>query len=373
MPFRTLIVAWSTVVALFPAGVSASRLYLVPQVNRQLPIQVQRSDLLRGDRLRLHLVVARGRSGRVRYYGGFAGAAIIAGRRVAVRRWAGAAPQIRWLKVEPLMRHERKGNDPTVPDFLWYTNAHVPESPKSGWLGFDKIRYRETPITHKGSAWTITPDVAPTDRRFSHRVGLGVMRFAATITIGQETLRTTGKEATDYLGVRASVYTLVVREDNSLVGWATSYFNVPGIYGSAPRQVDRHLGVDCADLIVGALRRWRRRREPYTNVNGLVKRFRKLSGVVYLTKSGKIFHDEALTRRAQIRVKRGDIVAFDYPGTPKKRWDHVGIVYRTRNGMLAGADLILHAGPAEAQITPLTSDGFVGDSATRIIVLRATR
>ncbi|MCA9520557.1 MAG: hypothetical protein KC609_06275 [Myxococcales bacterium] len=352
-------------------GAAPWRVRIAAQVDGGVPRLETRTEVTRAQRVLLWLIVERtGPRGRSELFSGFDGVVHRGRRRLRVKRWPATTPfPVTWYKVEPLTQHTTRGHDPTVPGFLWYTNAHVPESPKRGWLGIDRIAYVERVASRAG--FSLRPDTQPSDPQQHRAPRLGVMRYSAVVTIAGAEYRTPGKDARSTWGIAASVYTIAVRRDDSFVGWATAWFNVPGVYGSVPRQVDDFIGVDCADLVIGAYRRWKRRKVAYTNVNGLVKAFRHVGKPLYLAPSGKLFHDMALTRPARVPFRSGLVITFSYPDGLRSGYEHVGIVDRDNgNGVLDGDDTVLHTGPESPHLSALKSPGFVGEKPTKILLLR---
>lgn len=271
---------------------------------------------------------------------------------------------ISWYKIEPLMQHREKGNDPTVPDYLWYTNAYTPSSPKisQGWIDFDRVVYQKTQVSLEQ---TIQGNAHPVQPEYDLHNGLGAMRYMVKMQYDGKKYRTADEKTLNYLGISEKVFRLTVRADDSYLGYATSYFNVPGIYGSHERQVDRYIGVDCADLVVGAHRRWKPEKDTkYTGVNGL-RKIMKAQGTKYaLFRNGRVAEAKS-NNTMKNTFKKGMIVMFDYPGSRMGWYDHVAIMYKDNgNNVIDGNDLILHCGPMEPRITKLKSQGGVLDFPT---------
>ena len=229
------------------------------------------------------VVRGMGDEGAETYYSGQAGRVWVEGEVRELGAWDGAV-EIEWFRVEPVMMHGAgEGHDETAPGWLWYTNARVPWSPRmrEGWIGFDRIEYVENPVAAeaiRGGGWRVVADARPTDGAYDRAGGMGVMRYGVEVTIDGRDYRTAGVEVRNERGIGAEVFRVTVRRDDSFLGWATSYFNVPGLYGSHERQVDDYVGVDCADLLVGAYRRWRGGGMTYTGVNKLMERMERVGG-----------------------------------------------------------------------------------------------
>jgi hypothetical protein len=346
---------------------------IAASIDGAAPVVVNRADIVSTGTCTLTAIVAiRQADGAVRYVSGERTAVRIGDRRIIAEPWTGPIT-LRWFKVEPRMMHESKGNDPTAPNYLWYTNAYVPGSPRQsdGWIDFDTIHYDENRIEAFADRWSIPADAHPTDQRYDRNRGLGTMRYAVQAVIDGKTVRTPGRGSANYLGIGDEVFRLNIRLDDSFVGYATSYFNVPGIYGSHERQVDRFIGTDCADLLVGAYRRWRGGRLEYTGVNRLVEQMQSLCPVVYLGGAGDLCTDRAMSRKAAIPFVRGAAVVFDYATTSEGWYEHIGILYRDDgDGIVDGGDIILHCGPMEPSLSYLSSQAGTNDRPTRVRVYR---
>ncbi|NCO43495.1 MAG: hypothetical protein COY42_34295 [Armatimonadetes bacterium CG_4_10_14_0_8_um_filter_66_14] len=95
---------------------------------------------------------------------------------------------------------------------------------------------------------------------------------------------------------------------NPVVQWATTWLDVPFIYGSVREWVEHYEGADCADLLIGA----HNKAHPwhsfgYTNANGLA-------------------HSEAMTEPG-VQGTEGDLIFWDYhgdneTGPPDGKYDH---------------------------------------------------
>lgn len=90
---------------------------------------------------------------------------------------------------------------------------------------------------------------------------------AETVTAAQvasgpasrQTVASPGAEATDTFGILPGVHRVSIRRGDDFVGWLSSYLLVPEVFGSAGggrnHQTERFTGADCADVLVGAIRR----------------------------------------------------------------------------------------------------------------------
>src|SRR5260370_23149687 len=127
-------------------------------------------------------------------------------------------------------------------------------------------------------------------------LGLGVMRLAATVQLGSDETIYATPDASDSDGmISPRVFRYSFRSGDDFLGWLSSFFNVPYLFGSAGKgtrnQAERYLGADCADILVAALRR-RGLAIDYTSVTELVDTLPKVKGA----------------------VRPGDLYALDYVG-----------------------------------------------------------
>ena len=144
------------------------------------------------------------------------------------------------------------------------------------------------------------------------------------------------------------------------MGNLTTYFNVPGIFGSTPYQVRNYIGVDCADVLMAAY--CMTKNIPLTkdyNVAMLVSKFKHV--VKFKIKNGKL----SKIIRWYNDVMPGDFIAVKYFGS--YQYQHIGVLYSdvNKDWILDSKDLILQVGPDPLHYSPLT-DGFEGD----IVILR---
>ncbi len=159
-----------------------------------------------------------------------------------------------------------------------------------------------------------------------------------------------------------------IRRGDDFLGWLTGYMLVPEVFGSAgtgrAHQTDRFTGADCADVMVGALRRSGRMDREYTNVAGLPEYAQQIAAPVALDDHGVPAHEIT-------GVAPGDLIRIDYAGelahhTPRD-WDHVAALWEDRSdpagpqhggpdGKLDGFDLVIHMGHPRLVIEPLAAE-----------------
>ena len=310
----------------------------------------------------LYAVVREGRGGRATYYTD-APSLRDGQRRVSVRRIrpfsALGAADVRWYQVEPRQHHT--ATTPPNDGNPAYSNC-VLFGPRHGrWLGYDSLEYHETPLVDaRGAAQLVVRRARPTEPRLAARKGLGTMRYKVEVQLAGGTagdvLASPGAEAVGRGGIRPEVTRISFRRGDDLVGYLTSYFNVPNVFGSAGpttrHQTELYQGADCADVIIGAARRAGARLD-YTSVSGLARHARPITDRLLLDRSGVTYAEGA---RAGLPVelvfgedvREGDIMLIDYVGflASPRGWDHVAIVSgdRGRPGRFDPADVVLHMG-----------------------------
>ena len=282
-------------------------------------------------------------------------------RRRGLTAWSGCDALVAWRRVEPHPQHlTTPAPNSSVPV---YANAVVLGPDHGKWIGFDRIEYFETPLASDATTTLIVRDAQPTsDARLPSTAprsepwaGLGVMHLAATLQVGDATLSTPGADDAPDGTLAARVFRYSFRSGDDFLGWLTSYFNVPYLFGSAGKgakaQAARYVGADCADVLVAALRRLGSRQE-YTSVADLVDALPHVSGP----------------------VRPGDLYALDYVGFADlpRSWDHIVALVEDRgpdgkpDGKPGPEDLVIDTGNADGlKVAPLADQGEV-----RISVLR---
>jgi hypothetical protein len=269
---------------------------------------------------------------------------------------------IRWYQIVPDTRKFYKNAN-----YPWEANAYK-------WVGYAKIDCRRRELTGWRGRWevSIRPPATsqpheqqaldfPDGGRFYHP-DIGSLWFDAEVLSGGKVRRSPGlAEATDR-GMSTRVLRLSIRLDDSLLGWLTSYFNVPGLFGCIPWQSENYVGVDCADCLVAAWSKWKRQAMTRDwNVAGVVAAWPRV-GEFDIT-GGQPSTDT----RWGASVKPGDFIAVRYPG--RKQYQHIGALYADadRDGKLGPEDLVIHAGPEALQVSPLSGGNFDG----HVVIIRA--
>ncbi len=288
-------------------------------------------------------------------------------------------PQIAWRRIEPLMEHTHTRSPNT--SVTVYANAVV-FGPKHGtWIGYDRLEYVETPLPDGGPS-LVVEDARPSasiamPERPADFARLGVMHLAATITLAGTSASTPGIDRRDrQLDAATFRYTFRTRDD--FLGWLTTFFNVPYLFGSAGKgaraQAERYVGADCADVLVAALRRSGLPLE-YSSVAELVGKLPRIAGPVELPACAPETRCATTPLRYGREVQPGDLVALDYVTAEElpRAWDHIVSVVEDRgpgdapDGLLGPEDLVADIGDrAGLKLARLGDQGHI-----RLVVLRA--
>ena len=287
----------------------------------------------------------------------------LAGRALATEPLGDA--RVRWLAVEPHgFRAQPARNGATS---AFYSNVSTEPATFGRWLGFDHIDYAERELAGWGAPARIPAAVTSGEDGAQPVPGLGTLRFKLELELDGHALASPGAEATDTFGVLPSVHRVSIRRGDDFLGWLSSYLLVPEVFGSAGggrnHQTERYTGADCADVLVGALRRAGRTDLDYTNVASLPD-FAPV--IVHAT----ALDDHGAPARPIAGVRPGDLIRIDYGGalahhTPRD-WDHVAALWEDRSdpagplhggpdGQLDGFDLVIHMGHPRLVIEPLSA------------------
>lgn len=240
--------------------------------------------------------------------------------RLHARVTGGEVKDVRWFKVEPKVG----ALDNTTPSFH-----------------FEPVRYEETAISACDGALECPAELTPTLLpRVEALPGVGTMAFKVRVTLADgRTVETPGLEATKWGGLTKDVFRVVVRRDETLLGYAAELINTPYIFGSAGpdgrNQSDLLIGSDCADLIVYGRRRAGKKTE-YTSSYGMERLAPPL--------------------KPGTPIRAGDVVHF-----PNTR--HVALVYEDREprNVLDGSDLILHTCWAPPTVQAISETGCASE------------
>jgi hypothetical protein len=273
-----------------------------------------------------------------------------------------------WSKVEPIIdaEHPYENSDPVT----------------RKWKGWDKIKYTTSFFEGTKGLQPILADARPTTVQNSS--GLGTMRYSLELRIGEKSWNTPGEESTTRGGISSEVVRISYKIDDSFLGIITSYFNVPGVYGSAStdrrkpnktHQTEQYQGFDCADLVVGAARQLGQDHR-YSNANNLRAKT-QYSDPYLLQTDGTITDLDGNEIRLQYGrdVNQGDLVFF--ADVNSRRYWHVVVLLKDMtseselpeqdvvlndsnigNGWLNGQDAILHYDNVTLSVDQLTGVSY---------------
>ncbi|RLB55474.1 MAG: hypothetical protein DRJ42_06215 [Deltaproteobacteria bacterium] len=275
--------------------------------------------------------------------------------------------RVRWFRVVPRMQHVETA--PPNEGVDQYSNS-VLFGPRHGrWLGYDAIEYDTVELGgHEGQ---LTVDrvtgvsAAGGENGEAPFGGAGSAWYAATAeALAGTAHRTPGGEDVDRLGLSRAVMRVSFRTGDDYLGWLSTYFHVPNVFGSTGPQADRYVGADCADVLVGARRASGGRQVRYTSVGGIASVARPVSSVLLLGEDGRVRDESgrAMALRWNDDIEAGDLFAIDYTtaGAQLPRpWDHIGALLGDTNGdgLLGGADALRHMTPRGLLDRPLSNEG----------------
>jgi hypothetical protein len=271
--------------------------------------------------------------------------------------------RVQWSMVEPHGFRSEPANNGATSEF--YSNVSTEPATFGRWLGYDHIDYFERILAAWGAPARIAAEVSSGDDDAQQLPKLGTAWFKAAVELGGHTLESPGAGATDAFGLLPSVHRVSIRRGDDFLGWLSSYLLVPEVFGSAGggrnHQTERYTGADCADVMVGAIRRMGRGDLAYTNVAGLPGYTRQVVGSTELDEHG-------MPASPITGVHEGDLIRIDYGGTLRhhtpRDWDHVAALWEDRSdpdgpfhggpdGQLDGFDLVIHMGHPRLRIEPL--------------------
>ena len=286
--------------------------------------------------------------------------------------------RVQWSTVEP--HGFREGEAENGATSAFYSNVSTEARDFGRWLGYDRIDYFErviAPWSDEPAARRIAAEVTSGEANAVQVAGVGTVRYKVEVELDGARLSTPGAESRDAFGLTRAVHRVSIRQGDDFMGWLAAYLLVPEVFGSAGggvnHQTERFTGADCADVMVGAMRRTGRKDVTYTNVAGLPRYATVVAGAVVLDEDG-------MPPAPITGIQRGDLVRIDYGGaltghTPRG-WDHVAAVWEDRSdprgphkgkadGKLDGFDLVIHMGHPRLKIEPLS-----GQSPATVDVLR---
>ncbi len=266
------------------------------------------------------------------------------GQKVFLKVDAPEAGLIRWYQI--------------VPDISrLYKNANFPwDNDPYKLVGFAKIKYHRYELMQFRGQQEIIPSFKNKYDSL-YKTDAGSFWVQAEVTLHGKKKSSPGIESSDHRGLSPNVFRISVRDGEGYIGYLTSFFNVPGLFGSVTYQSTNYIGVDCADAVMAAYSRWRQipLKKNY-NVSSVVNDFSVLHKIEFSNgrPSKKVYWGRD--------VKQGDFIAVKYY---RHRYIHIGALYKddNRNGYLDGDDIVLHAGPSPLHYSSLVDGGFDGSVA----------
>lgn len=289
------------------------------------------------------------------------------GRQVRLKVDEVAGAQVRWFQI--------------VPDISkTYKNANFPwEEEPYEWAGFAKIDYDRRELPQFRGLWLIQPFDSekgnnieeqlsslggPQSRSMNsriHREDVGSFWFQVEVAEDKIIYRSPGIDDSDEKGLSPQVLRVSIREGEGYLGYLTSFFNVPGLFGSVTYQSENYIGVDCADVLVAACAKWKNQplRKNY-NVAMVVSEWPRVKEFELREGAGseQVFWGAG--------IQPGDFIAVRYPGG--RQYQHIGALCSdaNANGILDGGDVVIHAGPEPLHYSYLSGGNFDG----HIVIIR---
>jgi hypothetical protein len=278
-----------------------------------------------------------------------------------------AEANIRWYQI--------------IPDITQiYNNANLPWQENAyKWKGFDKIVYHRRELTQFRDKWLIEPfdqkyktksnrtkrlPISPaqkvTKSHYYHD-DVGSFWFQAEVFSGGKIFRSAGLDESDHRGIPNQTFRVSIRDGQGYIGYLTSFFNVPGLFGSVTYQSSNYIGADCADVLMAARSVWKKAPlEKNYNVAMLVNKLEKIDEIDV---SNGIPSKRLVWQKD---IQAGDFLAVRYAGS--RQYAHIGALYSdsNKNKIFDSADIIIHAGPYPLHFTQLKNGNFDG----HIVILR---
>ncbi len=255
-----------------------------------------------------------------------------------------------------------------------YKNANFPwDKDPYKWIGLAKIDYSRKELTQFKGQWEIEPFRPTNSDSFLSKLAssipglnslgadshyhddVGSFWFQVEVEKDGKTQRSAGIEESDKMGLSPKVFRVSIRDGEGYVGYLTSFFNVPGLFGSVMGQANNYIGADCSKVLAAAYGKWKGKPiDKSYNVSSLVSLLPKLAEFDIV--GGK--PDKAIKWREE--VNPGDLIAVKYPG--EKQYQHIGALFADadKDGFLSEDDVVLHAGPDPLNFRTLKAGGFNG-------------
>lgn len=295
---------------------------LLSSVGSQVPSQESKFAVRGVEKIFLYPVIKVENCSRAEYY--CSASKIWVGRKLITTNPSAKSKKelerllVEWYKIEPV-----------ISLFSPYKNV---DERTGKWKGWAKVRYNKFFHEKTRGLKPMVADAVPLELR--NYAGLGTMRFSIELKLGRRKLKTPDNQDLIRGGISDKVARVSYILDQSFRGWLTSYFNVPGIYGSSylgrkfnkNHQTELYQGFDCADLVVGAVRHLDKRYK-YTHADNLRKRT-QYSQPFLLHRNGSItdLRGDFVELRYGKDIREGDLLFF--ADRNKKHYWHVAVLYK---------------------------------------------
>lgn len=276
------------------------------------------------------------------------------GQSIKLRIKANNYQSIKWYQIIPDTSQYYKNAN-----FPWEKNAYK-------WNGFGKINYDKIELTTLQNKLEvdISPELLslnkPKDNPY-YSSKLGSFWFVVEVLSDNgKVIKSPGLELNNTKGLSPEVFRVSYIESHDYIGYLTSFFNVPGVFGSIPYQSINYIGADCADVLMAAKSIFNGGKLKDFNVAMLVESLNNMASLKITrgnpNKSLKWGED----------FNSGDFIAVRYRN--QRQFAHIGALYKdsNKNGVLDSKDLILHAGPDALHVSALSERGFDGE----VIILK---
>jgi hypothetical protein len=270
--------------------------------------------------------------------------------------------EVRWLRVVPRLYHvDTPSPNPGNPSF---SNTVIRGPDHGDWLGYDQLEYETRPLVASSMAEVHGPHLTVTGalatRPQENYQGAGSNWFAAEVVLADGTIvRTPDGDDVDRHGLVSEVQRVSFRSGDDYLGWLSTYFNVPKLFGSTGssdrrHQTEQYIGADCADVLVGALRAGGVDDASYTSISGIHHLARPVTDALLLDELGQVreLTGEPRPLRWGEDIEPGDLLVLNYESLPEgllpRDWDHIGALVSdsgpdgTSNGVLDSADVMRH-------------------------------
>lgn len=250
-----------------------------------------------------------------------------------------------------------------IPDTSkFYKNANHPwEKNPYQWSDYGKIDYKRVEIksfvNQKEVKLTskILEENRPKNNKY-YNSKLGSFWFEVEVILKNgKVIKSKGIRNVERKGLSPKVFRVSYMLADSYIGYLTTFFNVPGIFGSMPYQSRNYIGVDCADVLVATTKVMNKEKNTKNyNVVMLVDKFK--------TKQKFKIDDGKPNKKLKWEkdFKQGDFIAVKY--RENGRYAHIGMLYadENKNGVLDKSDSIINAGPNALHLVKLSKGAFDG-------------